>query len=364
MERMLIEKEHSGVMVALYLPPDIAKFLAIEGKEPEEKLHVTLAYIKGIGGNEQAFTSICEAVADVAEDFGPVHGWIGGSGRFNGSETSDFQDVYYASFNSPALLELVNELLDSIEEAGFDPSRVHGFTPHITLAYIGQDEGNPIRKPSSNPFDVPCLSVRSKSFSADIPLTGEYVLKAQPSSNSVHVPSTGDEEETLVAPPVVQDGGWEEPPENNETVGYRDAYKERKRPKSAAVSKSDGKEIPIIKRYGRKQVVYGVILSPDEVDLQGDIMSAEEIEKTAHNYMEEARKIKRRHKDGIDALPVESYIAPMDLHFNDGPYGPSIVKKGAWVMGVKVYDPREWEKVESGEYMAFSVGGMGVRDPA
>jgi len=127
------------------------------------------------------------------------------------------------------------------------------------------------------------------------------------------------------------------------------------------LKESDG--VQIRKADHRKQIVYGVVLEPDTEDAQGDVISAEDIEEAAHGYLERARKVKARHKgDPIEkAFPVESYIAPCDLKFDGGPYGSSVVKKGSWVLGVKVLDPEEWAKVEKGEYKAFSVGGTGTR---
>lgn len=119
--------------------------------------------------------------------------------------------------------------------------------------------------------------------------------------------------------------------------------------------------VSIFKSDKKKQVVYGVVLAPDEVDLQEDWMPPEEIEKTAHFFMRNGRTIGANHETKTACIPVESYIAPMDMHFAGGQYGDQVVKKGSWVLGVFVPDPDEWKKVESGEYTGFSVGGWGQR---
>jgi len=36
---------------------------------------------------------------------------------------------------------------------------------------------------------------------------------------------------------------------------------------------------------------------------------------------------------------------------------------GAWWVGVQVTDDALWEKIKSGEYKAFSIGGSGKRVP-
>lgn len=116
----------------------------------------------------------------------------------------------------------------------------------------------------------------------------------------------------------------------------------------------------VLKADKAKQIVYGVVLSPDEVDSQDDWMSSDDIEKAAHDYMAASRVIGAEHSRPMDATPVESYIAPQDLNV-DGQNGPQVVKKGSWILGVKVIDPDEWEKVMSGDYTGFSVGGYGER---
>lgn len=118
--------------------------------------------------------------------------------------------------------------------------------------------------------------------------------------------------------------------------------------------------VQIVKANSAKRIVYGVVLAPNEIDAQDDVMTEEDIERSAHQYLRESRVIGAGHERAIKAHPVESFIAPQDMHFS-GQYGEQDVKKGSWVLGVKVDDPSEWAKVESGEYTGFSVGGMGNR---
>lgn len=122
-----------------------------------------------------------------------------------------------------------------------------------------------------------------------------------------------------------------------------------------------GRVVPILKADKYKQIVYGVILEPGSVDGQDDWMEPEEIEKAAHRYLLNSRVIGSEHSNPIHARPVESFIAPQDFEAN-GQYGPQAVKKGSWVLGAYIEDPKEWQKVLDGEYTGFSVGGMGLRD--
>lgn len=121
------------------------------------------------------------------------------------------------------------------------------------------------------------------------------------------------------------------------------------------------KKSAVFKIDKHKQLVYGVVLEPDEVDAQDDYMDADDIETAAHHYMLNSQVVGKNHETKMDnAVPVESYLMPCDYEYN-GQYGPQVVKKGSWVLGVKIMDPQEWQKVLDGEYQGFSVGGIGLR---
>lgn len=105
-----------------------------------------------------------------------------------------------------------------------------------------------------------------------------------------------------------------------------------------------------------KRLVYGIVLEPETVDAQGDIVSAAEIEESAHGFMLESQVIGRDHEQTAPARIVESYIAPADLTI-----GGQSVRKGSWVMGVKVQDDAFWEQVKNGEYTGFSIGAYANR---
>lgn len=113
----------------------------------------------------------------------------------------------------------------------------------------------------------------------------------------------------------------------------------------------------IVKRAAQ-QIIYCVALEPDSVDLQNDVVSAEDIETAAHRYLRESRVVGNMHIAKAEAEVVESYIAPVDFDL-DG----QKVLKGSWVMAVKVHDAALWAAIEAGEYTGISIGGSGVREP-
>ena len=117
--------------------------------------------------------------------------------------------------------------------------------------------------------------------------------------------------------------------------------------------------VPIIKRRKARQIVYGIVLEADIVDTQGEFMKADQIEKTAHAYIQKSRVIGLGHTKVADAELIESVL----LHKGDSFYGTKI-EKTSWAIGVFIKDAAIWKKVDSGEINAFSVGGFGKIDQA
>ncbi len=115
------------------------------------------------------------------------------------------------------------------------------------------------------------------------------------------------------------------------------------------------KTIKIINKNLDKQIVVGEVLIPDEVDAHGDIISAEEIERAAHEYLAKSRIIGLQHKETADAEVVESWISPIDFELNG-----SQIKKGTWIIAVKVNDSKLWDSIKSGEFQSFSFGGFAL----
>jgi hypothetical protein len=129
--------------------------------------------------------------------------------------------------------------------------------------------------------------------------------------------------------------------------------------KTKSQEEVSNQEMVICKTDDDKRMVYGVFLYPEEADHDGDVISADDIEKVAHGFMADYRTIDEMHKDVIEADIVESALA-----WKDGLeiYGEKKVKKGTWFGAVKVHDEKVWDKVKSGLYKGFSVRISGVRE--
>ena len=101
----------------------------------------------------------------------------------------------------------------------------------------------------------------------------------------------------------------------------------------------------------------GVALS----DSQGDELSADELEKTAYEFVSKVRNLGVMHKaKGLGTL-IESLVltkekaAAMGIELPNGNEG--------WWTGFQVTDPGTWDRVKKGELREFSIHGVGIRTP-
>ena len=111
-----------------------------------------------------------------------------------------------------------------------------------------------------------------------------------------------------------------------------------------------------------KQIVFGPVLIPNVEDLQGDIITEEEIENAAYDYMIKSRVTGFRHQEELNAVIVESYIVKNDSWFRtEG--SDKYIPKGSWVIGMKILDDKVWQGVLDGTFNSFSIGGWGTSTP-
>lgn len=124
-------------------------------------------------------------------------------------------------------------------------------------------------------------------------------------------------------------------------------------------------DFKITKLDDEKQMVYGFaavskVHGEDVCDLQGDVLSMEEITKAAHNFMTHHRVGGEMHYAGVQrGNIVESICIDADVKKTLGITRP----EEGWYIGYHVTDPAVWQDVKSGRYPAFSIGGTGRRTP-
>ena len=101
------------------------------------------------------------------------------------------------------------------------------------------------------------------------------------------------------------------------------------------------------------------------VDLQGDYITIDEVEKSAYDYVHKSRKGGDMHLRDNFGGPVskshmiESFVVTPEKKQSLGL--PESTPTGWWV-GYQVNDPELWSKVKNGERTGFSIHGRGVRE--
>lgn len=107
--------------------------------------------------------------------------------------------------------------------------------------------------------------------------------------------------------------------------------------------------------------VLSPILVPDEPDLEGDVISPEEIESAAHEYMASSQNVGVMHQRIVrsqDAQLVESYIAR-----GDHKIAGHNIKKGTWMGGFRIVNEKIKQAIKDGKLTGVSIGGIGLRTP-
>lgn len=95
-----------------------------------------------------------------------------------------------------------------------------------------------------------------------------------------------------------------------------------------------------------------LVLSPDEVDLHGDIYDSVEIRKACHNFNQFCMKANLLHLIETDTFSiVESYISQVDMVL-----GTQLIKSGSWLAVLQFHDDEIWDDVKAGDFTGVSVG--------
>lgn len=168
---------HTGFFVACFLDPSAAAALAQPGGEAPEDLHVTLCYVPEwpTDAREEAIA----ALTGLARAMAPLSGVVSGTGRFQATASSDGNDVLIGLPDVPGLAGLRHAVVTTLAAAGIPQTSEHGWTPHVTLAYIAPDLTEAPSIPRHVPIQLSALTIRAGDAPAIIlPLAGDYVSKA------------------------------------------------------------------------------------------------------------------------------------------------------------------------------------------
>ena len=118
-----------------------------------------------------------------------------------------------------------------------------------------------------------------------------------------------------------------------------------------------------VKKGQELHYVLGVVLEPETVDAtrtaqsKGDIYSAEEVRKAAHDFMVNFRggghDVQHNRQESQLLKIVETYVTPVAFNL-----GNRVIKAGTWMMGSLVFDESIWKQIISGVYTGYSIEGL------
>lgn len=170
---------HSGTIVALRVPATDAPYIAVPNGEPENELHVTLAYL----GETQSITpeqvggwqEYMQLLAKLAKNASPLRLHTLATGRFENADEDE--DACYLAVDGDGLRELREHVMELADECGLEPSRKHPeFSPHITLAYVPHGDPHPEPDAPRMQLDIPDLELWIGGVRALFPLGRENVM--------------------------------------------------------------------------------------------------------------------------------------------------------------------------------------------
>lgn len=124
-----------GIMVALVPPQQVAEQIVQEGGQPVDDLHITLAYLGSTGDyTKEELAWLPELVGSWAARQKPLQIRVGGVGKFtNGGKG---EHVLYAAPDIPGGAQAHSSLAAFLTGHGYKLPSEHGWTPHMTLAYV------------------------------------------------------------------------------------------------------------------------------------------------------------------------------------------------------------------------------------
>ena len=113
----------------------------------------------------------------------------------------------------------------------------------------------------------------------------------------------------------------------------------------------------IVQKSTARQIAYAAVLVPGEPDSDGDTLTAQRIEETAHEFLAAYRNVDLQHTLNNVAVPVESYITPAPMAVKHGDDEVEL-PAGTWIMAAKVLDETTWGGIEDGTLTGFSIMGI------
>lgn len=152
------DEPNSGVMVAWVPSSEVAQQFVIDAPnaEPANRMHMTIAFLgKAVDLSAAQRVTALSVVKDYADRLKSFSAKVSGTGLF---ECGDDGTALVALIDAPELPSLYVGLVTALEVADVEVSHTHGFTPHVTCAYLSNPD-SVLRAPSGFEFTIDNLSL-------------------------------------------------------------------------------------------------------------------------------------------------------------------------------------------------------------
>lgn len=171
---------NTGAMIAHFPGEDVKAQLAKlaadhfgDKAERADNLHLTLAFLgeaADLGDDDPMELSNC--LASLSQRLAPMKGEINGITRFMDNDPH----AIVVNADVPGLNTLRSWLFSEVRGAGIEPVVNHGFTPHLTLAYVSAGQSVPDIQFSPIPFTLDSITLAVGDDRKVFPLSGSVAL--------------------------------------------------------------------------------------------------------------------------------------------------------------------------------------------
>lgn len=168
-----VQPDYSGsCMIALYPPPEVAGTLAVRDGLGAEGMHVTIAYT---GAAADVDPEALNAAAKALASRPPFTAVISGHARFTGGT----KDCIVALVDAPELETLRADARAALDGQGISIPSEHGFTAHLSILYLGEDEPDPVGRLAPFPVTFGAVSVMHGKDRTDYPFSDDLPALAR-----------------------------------------------------------------------------------------------------------------------------------------------------------------------------------------
>ena len=173
------DKVHTGLMVAIPVPKDVARQLAQPDGVPATAMHVTLCYC-GVAKEMSAeeIDKVFAAVQDAVSALSSFSFDIEGDGRFAASPSSDGKDVIVAKVYGAELYAVRAAIYETLKTVGCEPNNNFEYIPHVTLTHVDPTSQIVPNVPTIKGIKVTALQVSRGKTDALYGLGGQPVSDA------------------------------------------------------------------------------------------------------------------------------------------------------------------------------------------